>query len=523
MAKSKNAGAPKASARSRGRSRSGGGSSGAAPRVRVRMYRQGLGDCFLLTFGIGDAAERHMLIDCGSLGSETTGKSVKDVVGDIEATVRPAGGLTVLVATHEHKDHLSGFNSQADAFRKMTPKHVWLAWTENPQDEQARQIVRYKNDLGMALVAALGAAPGDAPAAMAARDVLGFNDDFKLLGAGKFAKTIDAAMDFVRDDLGVRPTYHRPGDPPVELPEIPGFRFYVLGPPRDRDMLGQLGGHGSSHLYGLRAAASAAFSAKSGGTALSDEEIARCEIEMPFDEHHRVPLDTQPQPQQPQPQQPPKGFAAYYDAKQAWRRVDHDWLNTAADLALQLDSLTNNTSLAIAIERIADGRVLLFPGDAQEGNWLSWHTPEARWTVRDGGVRRTVTAADLLARTVFYKVGHHGSHNATVKEKGLELMTRKAELTAFIPVDRKVALSKSPKGSWQMPARALYRRLLECCEGRVVRSDIGWAANATAANDKATESQLKGVATQAEWDEWAASRAKNKAVTENGLFFDYEL
>ena len=37
-------------------------------RVRVRMYRQGLGDCFLLTFGEG-AAARHALIDCGSLGA----------------------------------------------------------------------------------------------------------------------------------------------------------------------------------------------------------------------------------------------------------------------------------------------------------------------------------------------------------------------------------------------------------------------------------------------------------------------
>ena len=45
----------------------------------------------------------------------------------------------------------------------------------------------------------------------------------------------------------------------------------------------------------------------------------------------------------------------------------------AGRLALQLDSDTNNTSLVLAIELIASGRVLLFPGDAQVGNWLSWH------------------------------------------------------------------------------------------------------------------------------------------------------
>ena len=37
---------------------------------------------------------------------------------------------------------------------------------------------------------------------------------------------------------------------------------------------------------------------------------------------------------------------------------------------------TNNTSLALAFELIEKGRVgkvLLFPADAQVGNWLSWH------------------------------------------------------------------------------------------------------------------------------------------------------
>ena len=29
-------------------------------------------------------------------------------------------------------------------------------------------------------------------------------------------------------------------------------------------------------------------------------------------------------------------------------------------------------------------------------------------------------SADLLHRTIFYKVGHHGSHNATLRERGLE-------------------------------------------------------------------------------------------------------
>ena len=57
------------------------------------------------------------------------------------------------------------------------------------------------------------------------------------------------------------------------------------------------------------------------------------------------------------------------------------------------------------------------------------------------------------------------------------MMTSQSELTAFIPVDRQVALGRSPAGTWKMPARQLYRALLDKCQGRVVRSDVGWAGN----------------------------------------------
>src|SRR6516225_3450130 len=87
-----------------------------------------------------------------------------------------------------------------------------------------------------------------------------------------------------------------------------------------------------------------------------------------------------------------------------WRGIDVDWLGTADDLALAMQSATNNTSLVLAIE-LPGGDVLLFAGDAQIGNWLSWQ--DRKWTIGE----RTVTGPELLARTIFYKVGHHGSHN----------------------------------------------------------------------------------------------------------------
>ncbi len=73
-------------------------------------------------------------------------------------------------------------------------------------------------------------------------------------------------------------------------------------------------------------------------------------------------------------------------------------------------------------------------------------------------------------------------------------MQREEELIAFIAVDRAGALGRNPKDSWQMPARPLYRRLLEKCQGRVVRSDLGWADDAKNASDKATEQEFAGLA-----------------------------
>src|SRR5262249_35271987 len=109
-----------------------------------------------------------------------------------------------------------------------------------------------------------------------------------------------------------------------------------------------------------------------------------------------------------------------------WRRIDDDWTSQAESLALYLDTFTNNSSLVLAIELVDSRKVLLFAADAQTGNWLSW--PDIAWE------RPGITTDHLLARTVLYKVGHHGSHNATLVA-ALEKM-RHPDLAALIPVDK---------------------------------------------------------------------------------------
>jgi hypothetical protein len=158
-------------------------------------------------------------------------------------------------------------------------------------------------------------------------------------------------------------------------------------------------------------------------------------------------------------------FGPLYEAYQAkdagWRRIDQDWLLSAARLGLQLDNAINNTSLVLAFEFSDTGQVLLFAADAQIGNWKSWLT--LNWKPEESGaVAQTVDTADLLRRTVFYKVGHHGSHNATLKEGGLEAMTDRG-LVAAIPVDQNFANNTK---HWDMPAPPLYEALQQRTCGR---------------------------------------------------------
>ena len=153
----------------------------------------------------------------------------------------------------------------------------------------------------------------------------------------------------------------------------------------------------------------------------------------------------------------------------AWRDVSFDWLEAAGELAMRLQTHTNNTSLALAIEFVASERVLLFPGDAEIGHWRSWHAPAMTWRVKYGTELRTVSATDLLNRTVFYKVGHHSSHNGTASVSGLDLMTSE-DLHAMITLD----MARIGTG-WEktMPSPGLIRKLIASTRGRLFRIDQG--------------------------------------------------
>jgi hypothetical protein len=80
--------------------------------------------------------------------------------------------------------------------------------------------------------------------------------------------------------------------------------------------------------------------------------------------------------------------------------------------AAQLNSFLNNQSLVVLFT--FKGKNLLFVGDAQAGNWEHWlfDTNDPDKTA-SGTI--SANAQKILTSLDFYKVGHHGSSNATPK------------------------------------------------------------------------------------------------------------
>ena len=157
-----------------------------------------------------------------------------------------------------------------------------------------------------------------------------------------------------------------------------------------------------------------------------------------------------------------------YD-KENWRKIDFDWLYSAGSFALRMNGLTNNLSLAIAIEHEPTGKVLLFPGDAEFGSRASRH--RIKWKNVDNGLKQDAKkekqlhlTEDLLNRTVFYKVAHHLSHNGTAQRLGFERMNSE-HLAAMATLDYDFINS-----GWTstMPNRGLIKQLLTNTKGRLM-------------------------------------------------------
>jgi hypothetical protein len=454
--------------------------------VRIRMCRQGLGDCFLLTFNNRQQQQFNLMIDCGVLPFSGGDKRLKTIVQKLLAENH--GSLDAVVVTHEHADHISGFAENNFTWigpdgKEQPPQinQVWMAWTENPDDDQVKEIVKNVNALSYAVMGVASVLSDEERAQI--QPILYFQG-IELSPAGQPVASADGnaanaahfeikvGLDKIMKTMRGRvpsPTYFSQKDI-KELPEF-GVRFYCLGPSRDMPMLGGHADGGDSGLAlrldqtnaFLAAAAKYAQNNLSGGTGegFPDVDVDELfELSQPFGREKIYKLSElknyDPSKDTTTYMKENKSTAEFFnrvygfgdkDTKScpAWRRVDTDWMHTGAQIALQQVSLVNNTSFVLAIELVESGKVLLFAGDAEEDNWHTWKNDKA-------------DVKDLLSRTVVYKVGHHGSINGTDSSTLKDKMTNK-DLVALIPADVAVAHSKTSKSNpdgWQFPDPSLY-------------------------------------------------------------------
>lgn len=406
-------------------------------RAKIRMYRHGLGDCLLVRLPRAGKPDYRILIDCGIiLGTPDAATKVQAVMKDVVATVTDPGAeqgvIDLLILTHAHGDHVSGFLHAEAIFRGLEVGEVWMAWTENPEDAFAQSLVAEKHKAKAVLTRAVNQmrAAGDFGAA---GDVDGLLDFFGVdagFGAAGGRTTEDAVQ--VARELAPegRLRYCEPGQPPFR-PDGAKARLMVLGPPRDEKLI-RKSTPSTKTPETYHAAGYGPYMTEL-GPLVDGPEAGR-----PFSSLYTIPTEVA--------KTMPFFRKAYWTGaveQDDWRGIETVWSASALDLALKLDSNTNNTSLVLAIELDGDspsgkpGRdVLLFAADAQVGNWLSWE--KVRWEAPEAG-DGPVDGLDLVRRTLVYKVGHHGSHNATLKAY-LESMERL--LVALNPVDHEMAVKK---------------------------------------------------------------------------------
>lgn len=399
------------------------------------MYKGGTGDCFLLQFKKGSKVSFNMMIDCGCIhGSKP---QFEAIAKDIET--KTGGVIDLLVVTHEHADHINGFDKARHMFDRISFKRVWFAWTEDEEDAIANDYRANRSELNRALQLAvdeLQQLQKNKYYEQLYKDEM--NGSLMLEGKKKFFQSLHSLNELnmlkakagqplptmvekfkefkvIKDKTEVE--LLEPGDVRSGMAGAPGIRFYVLGPPRDFKLLDET--ENEEDNYEKRETPSRkdfAFLSALNGAGANDPASL-----LPFETDYELA--------------PGDEARRRYDAGANWRKIDHDWLYSAGSLAMRYERSINNTSLALAIQFEDSERVLLFPADAELGNWKSWHKG-LKWPVKIGGQLQKKDVTYLLNKTVFYKVGHHLSHNGTATHLGLDHMTSE-QLTVMATLDFK--------------------------------------------------------------------------------------
>jgi hypothetical protein len=403
-------------------------------KVTLRTYQVGFGDCFLLIFGYSDDSEKFVLIDFGSTGLPDG--LPKDQMLRVAKSIRKrcGGQLDVVVATHRHKDHISGFDDKGtkDEVEKKTtgeiiaecqPKMVIQSWTEDPElEETARgsknllnnKALKHEYDKtggnklfstqlhNMHRVAHIVIDEAARLGTKASGDgSLGFvqplDDQRKelltVLGDNNI-KNKDAVRNLRA--MSKNPQYVYYGKALPDLAEIlPGVKVEILGPPtvEQYDKVLKQRSRDDEEFWMLRGLNLNYWQMQAETSRLTEEQN-----------------NSDDYPDQPFPNA--KVYEKFSPSHTRWfiRRMREVRAEQLLGIVRILDSAMNNTSVILLF--MVGGKKLLFPGDAQIENW-EYVLKHAREDEEEEKERQRLLK--LLKNTNVYKVGHHGSRNATPK------------------------------------------------------------------------------------------------------------
>ncbi len=474
--------------------------------VAIRMYRLGLGDCFLLAFA-GDERPVFVLIDCGVHRKQPHGsRRLQAAVADIVATT--GGQLDVVLVTSAREEHVAGFLAaeQDLAKKRLAIDRLWLPGTLDPSDAQAPQRAVERREAWLALDAArrqLATKSQVSPLGAAEQELHERIEEACLsLGETGQGVTETAALALLRKHAR-KVSFLRPSERVRKIPGATSARAYVLGP-----AAGETApmGKATDAKSSLAAALHASSSGVADETHPSDE--ARQELSQPFSQACRISLaEAQVNPY----------LRTFFGLDQAGGSflgsdIGSEWLGAAERWALNESRHAPEACLALALEIGAprSGRVLLFPGDAQTGEWLAWS--RLRW----GSSKRPITVADLFARTAVYKVADHGSGLSTPKhdeaERPFGWAQMPAGLVALLPVDEAVARALP---GWNMPSPLLREALLTKASQTLLRSD---STDPKAATPPQKWQSVPGLAKA----RWRSSSAR-AAGSQEPLYYDIVL
>jgi hypothetical protein len=356
-------------------------------KVTLLAYHVGFGDCFLVRFHYPDRC-RHVLIDFG-----TTSRPAKAPENQMERIANSIcqeceGKLDALVATHRHSDHISGFatdDGPGSIIAACKPDLVVQSWTEDPNaaPKATGPTAAFLGGMpglgGKELQSGRGFVGRLDDACRFAEDVrnqareeqhrgsLRSQNELMFLGEVGL-KNASAVQNLVKmgSNRPYAPRYVYCGaDSGFDDSLLPGVKVSVLGPPtldQSQTIRSQADENPDEFWMLAQAAPDARVAAETGG---------------------------------------PFGAAAQVPAYARWLKEGLDSLGARELVAFvrQLDGVLNNTSVILLFEV---GPVkLLFPGDAQIENWS--------YALQQPGVK------EVLEDVSLYKVGHHGSRNATPK------------------------------------------------------------------------------------------------------------